>query len=115
MPTEIAKQIVQQIFGDDKAKAVDSVNDALSATAYDAIQAKKAEWAKSMGFELDDTAQDVADEIADTATDGTDIEPENVDVDGRKPEDPPTDEVEQPTAELETEEQPEEQTDETDS
>ena len=45
MPSEIAKQIVQQIFGDDKAKAVDSVNDALSATAYDAVQAKKVEFA----------------------------------------------------------------------
>ena len=90
MPTEIAKQIVQQIFGDDKAKAVDSVNDALSATAYDAIQAKKAEWAKSMGFELDDTAQDAADEIADNLPDGTDA-PETVEVDGRKPEDPPED------------------------
>ena len=90
------------------------MNDALAASAYDAIQQQKINFAKSMGFELDDTAQDVADEIADTATDGTDIEPENVDVDGRKPEDPPTDEVEQPTAELETEEQPEEQTDETD-
>ena len=36
---------------------------------------------------------------------------ETVEVDGRKPEDPPADEVEQPTAEQE----PEEQTDETDS
>ena len=60
-------------------------------------------------FELDDTAQDAADEIAaDLATD--DAEPETVEVDGRKPEDPPADEVEQPTAEQE----PEEQTDETD-
>ena len=31
MPSEIAQQIVQQIFGDDKAKAIDSVNDALAA------------------------------------------------------------------------------------
>ena len=109
MPSEIAKQIVQQIFGDDKAKAIDSVNDALSATAYDAVQARKIEFAKSMGFELDDTAQDAADELADNLPDGTE-EPETVEVDGRKPEDPPA-EVEQPTAE----QQPEEQTDETDS
>ncbi len=109
MPTEIAKQIVQQIFGDDKAKAVDSVNDALSATAYDAVQAKKVEFAKAMGFELDDTAQDAADEIADNLPDESE-QPETVEVDGRKPEDPPA-EVEQPTAE----QQPEEQTDETDS
>ena len=110
MPSEIAKQIVQQIFGDDKAKAVDSINDALGAASFDAIQQRKAEFAASMGFDLEDTAQDAADEIAaDLATD--DAEPETVEVDGRKPEDPPADEVEQPTAEQE----PEEQTDETDS
>ena len=71
MPSEISKQIVQQIFGDDKAKAIDSVNDALSAAAYDAIQQQKnLILQSSMGFELDDTAQDAADEIAaDLATD----------------------------------------------
>ena len=110
MPSDIAKQIVQQIFSDDKAAAIDSMNDALSAATYDAIQQQKINFAKQMGFELDDTAQDAADEIAaDLATD--DAEPETVEVDGRKPEDPPADEVEQPTAEQE----PEEQTDETDS
>ena len=110
MPSDIAKQIVKQIFSDDKAAAIDSMNDALSAATYDAIQQQKINFAKQMGFELDDTAQDAADEIAaDLATD--DAEPETVEVDGRKPEDPPADEVEQPTAEQE----PEEQTDETDS
>jgi hypothetical protein len=110
MPSDIAKQIVQQIFSDDKAAAIDSMNDALSSATYDAIQQQKINFAKQMGFELDDTAQDAADEIAaDLATD--DAEPETVEVDGRKPEDPPADEVEQPTAEQE----PEEQTDETDS
>ena len=107
MPSEIAQQIVKQIFGDDKAKAIDSVNDALSAAAFDAIQARKLEFAQSMGFELDDTAQDAADQIADNLPDESE-QPEIVEVDGRKPEDPPA-------AELETEEQPEEQTDETDS
>jgi len=110
MPSEIAKQIVNKIFGDDKASAMDDINDALGAATYDAIQARKLEFAKSMGFDLDDTAQDAADEIADTLPDGTE-EPETVEVDGRKPEDPPADEVEQPTAEQE----PEVQTDETDS
>ena len=100
MPSEIAKQIVQQIFNADKAAAIDSVNDALGAASYDAIQARKLEFAKSMGFELDDTAQDTADEIADSLPDGTD-EPETVEVDGRKPEDPPA-------AEASAEEQPEE-------
>ena len=41
MPSEISKQIVDKIFGDEKASAIDSVNDALSAVAYDAIQASK--------------------------------------------------------------------------
>ena len=110
MPSDISKQIVQQIFQDDKASAIDSINQALGAASFDAIQQKKVEFAKSMGFELDDTAQDAADEVAaDLATDNA--EPETVEVDGRKPEDPPTDEVEQPTAEQE----PEVQTDETDS
>ena len=121
MPSEIAKQIVQQIFGDDKAKAVDSVNDALSATAYDAVQAKIVEFAKAMGFDLDDTAQSAADEIEAKTTDGTDIEPETVEVDGRKPEDPPQDEVvdtapasmdpPEATAEQPTEEETKDQTD----
>jgi hypothetical protein len=110
MPSDIANQIVNQIFGDEKAAAIDSVNDALSAAAYDAIQQRKVDFAKSMGFELDDTAQDAADQVADALPDGSE-EPETVEVDGRKPEDPPADEVEQPTAEQETEVQ----TDETDS
>ena len=66
MPSEIAKQIVQQIFGDDKAKAIDSVNDALVRLHTMQFKQQKINFAKSMGFELDDTAQDVADEIADT-------------------------------------------------
>jgi hypothetical protein len=100
MPSDISKQIVQQIFSGDKASAVDSINDALGAYSFDAIQARKIEFAKSMGFELDDTAQDAADEIAaNLATDDTG--PETVEVDGRKPEDPPADEVEQPTTEQE--------------
>ncbi len=65
MPSDIANQIVNQIFGDEKAAAIDSVNDALSAAAYDAIQQRKVDFAKSMGFELDDTAQDAADQVAD--------------------------------------------------
>ncbi len=97
MPSEIAKQIVNQIFGDDKAKAIDSINDALGAASFDAIQQRKAEFAQSMGFALDDTAQDAADQIADELPDNTDTEPEEV-------------EVEEPAAETEAsaEEQPEE-------
>ena len=112
MPSDIAKQIVQQIFSDDKAAAIDSMNDALSSATYDAIQQQKINFAKQMGFELDDTAQDAADEIAaDLATD--DAEPETVEVDGRKPEDPPA--AEAPAEEQPEEPETEEETDETDS
>ena len=48
MASDQAKQIVDQIFGDEKAKAVDSVQDALAAKAYDAIQQRKLEFAKTM-------------------------------------------------------------------
>jgi hypothetical protein len=106
MPSDIAKQIVQQIFSDDKAASIDSINDALGAASYDAIQARKIEFAKSMGFELDDTAQDAADEIADNLPDSEE-QPQEVEVDGRRPEDPPADELPQ-------EETPEEEN-ETDS
>ena len=50
MPSEIAQQIVQQIFGDDKAKAIDSVNDALAAAAFDAIQQQKINFAQEYGI-----------------------------------------------------------------
>ena len=42
-------------FSEIKAKAIDSVNDALAAAAFDAVQQRKIEFAQSMGFELDDT------------------------------------------------------------
>ncbi|AET72567.1 hypothetical protein P29A0810_109 [Synechococcus phage S-CAM8] len=94
MPSDIAKDIVQQIFSDDKAAAIDSINDALGAASYEAIQARKLDFAKSMGFDLDDTAQDAADEIADSLPDSEE-QPQEVEVDGRKPEDPPVDELPQ--------------------
>ena len=104
MASDQAKQIVDQIFGDDKAKAVDSVQDALAAKAYDAIQARKVEFAKTMGFELDDTAQDAADEIADKLPDGTET-----------PEDEPVDiapsSIDPPSAEQEPIEVPNDETD----
>lgn len=70
MPSEIANTIVNHIFADEKSKAIDATNDALSAAAYDAIQAKKLEFAKDWGFDLDATGQKAADEIADKAFDG---------------------------------------------
>ena len=91
---------------------MDAVNDALASKTVDLIQAKKLEFAASMGFNLDDTGQDAADAVAAALPDGTEA-PEDVEVDGRLPEDPPED----PTAEIETEETPdteEETTDETD-
>ena len=99
MPTDVANQIVNHIFGDEKAKAVDAVNDALSASAYDAIQAKKLEFAQQWGFNPDDTGQAVADELADKATDTGDVT--DVDYEGRKPEDPdPNEPVEQPKSSI---------------
>lgn len=103
MPSDIAKQIVQQVYSDEKAAAIDSMNDALSAATFNAIQQQKINFAKQMGFELDDTAQDAADEVAAELPDNTDTEPQEV-------------EVEVPAPEATAEEQPEEpETDETDS
>ena len=103
MPSDIAKQIVQQVYSGEKAAAIDSMNDALAAATFDAIQQQKINFAKQMGFELDDTAQDAADEVAAELPDNTDTEPEEV-------------EVEVPAPEATAEEQPEEpETDETDS
>jgi len=125
MPSDIAKQIVQQVFGDDKAAAVDSINDALGASTYDAIQARKVEFAKAMGFELDDTAQDSADEIEKSIDGVGDAEVTDVDTSGIRlpsdpdPNDPPADVVPDPlppnTAVVDSIEPIEEPKDETDS
>ena len=125
MPSDIAKQIVQQVFGGDKAAAVDSINDALGASTYDAIQARKVEFAKAMGFELDDTAQDSADEIEKSVDGIGDAEVKDVDTSGIRlpsdpdPNDPPADVVPDPlppnTAVVDSIEPIEEPKDETDS
>lgn len=94
MPSEIAQQIVNQIFSGEKADAIDSINDALGAASFDAIQARKLDFAKSMGFDLEDTAQASADELADNLPDGTEGA-EDVEVDERMPHEPPTDELPQ--------------------
>ena len=70
MPSEIAQSIVNSIFADEKSKAIETTNDALSAATYDAIQAKKLEFAKDWGFDLGDTGQAAADEIAAKVSDG---------------------------------------------
>ena len=54
MPSDIAKQIVQQVYSDEKAAAIDSMNDALASATYDAIQKQKIAFAQQMGFDLDD-------------------------------------------------------------
>tara|TARA_B100000902_G_scaffold95867_1_gene98580 strand:+ start:82 stop:456 length:375 start_codon:yes stop_codon:yes gene_type:complete len=71
MPSEIANKIVDHIFSDEKAKAVDATNDAISATTYDAIQAKKLEFAKEWGFNPDQTGQSTADELENSMPDGS--------------------------------------------
>lgn len=108
MPSDTALDIVNKIFNDEKSKALDATNDALAAQTYELIQQQKLQFAKTMGFDLGDTAQDQADEVSDNLPDNTDS-PEEVEVGGRLPEDPPESEFEVP----ETEEEPE--TDETDS
>tara|TARA_Y100000004_G_C8688833_1_gene316571 strand:+ start:65 stop:388 length:324 start_codon:yes stop_codon:yes gene_type:complete len=107
MPSDIANEIVDKIFGDEKSKALDAVNDALGAKTYELIQQRKLEFAKTMGFDLGDTAQDSADEVTDSLPDEN-ASPEDVEIDGRMPHDPPEDELETTTPEEET-------TDETDS
>ena len=61
MPSEYAKEIVDRIFSNSKQDALDSVNDALASKTMDLIQAKKLEFARSMGFDLDQTGQEAAD------------------------------------------------------
>ena len=115
MASDQAKQIVDQIFGDEKAKAVDSVQDALAAISYDAIQARKLEFAKTMGFDLGDTAQDAADEVADNLPDGTEAPPEptqgNVEPSEEEPVDTAPSSIDPPTAEQEPIEEPNDETD----
>ena len=74
MPSEISQQIVKQIFADDNAAALDSVKSALNSIAYDQINLRKGEFAQKMGFDLDDTAQSVADEIEGQLDDYVDSE-----------------------------------------
>ena len=116
MPSEIANTIVNHIFSDEKSKAIDATNDALSASAYDAIQAKKLEFAKEWGFNPDETGQASADELADNLPDGSEapeLAPTATEI-AQQEQEP---EVEQPEASAETtDEQPvEEPTDETNS
>ncbi len=118
MPSEVSQQIVNHIFADEKSKAIDATNDALSASAYDLIQAKKLEFAKEWGFDPDQTGQEVADEIADTVFDGQEP-PELAPTAGELAKQEAEQEVEQPEASAETpvedQVEPEEPTDETDS
>ena len=76
------------------SEAVDAFNDAMSAVAYDAIQAQKKEFAQTMGFELDQTAQHAADELEDKLVDNGDAgEPKVEPVHGRMPHEAPPEEV----------------------
>lgn len=99
MPSVIAAEIINRIFGDEKSKALDATKDALAGITYDLVQQRKLEFAKTMGFDLGDTAQDAADAVADALPDNT----------------PDEDETEvEASAEEETPETEEETTDETD-
>tara|TARA_B100001996_G_scaffold371903_1_gene347751 strand:- start:410 stop:757 length:348 start_codon:yes stop_codon:yes gene_type:complete len=115
MPSEIANTIVNHIFSDEKSKAIDATNDAISATSYDMIQQKKVEFAKEWGFDPEQTGQATADEI-EKVYDGQEppeLAPTAAEI-AQQEQEP---EVEQPEASAEpTEDQPvEEPKDETDS
>ena len=102
--SDIASEIVDQIFSGDKVNVVDTIDTAFSDRAYELIQQKKIEFAKQWGFELDKTAQAAADEVSDQLPDGSE-EPQDYEVDDRMPHEAPEDE------ELTTEEEPEDETD----
>ena len=72
MPSEIAKQFVDYVFADEKSKAIDAANDGFGAATFDAVQQKKIEFAQQWGFDIDDTGQDSADEIANNVYDDSD-------------------------------------------
>jgi len=92
MPSEIASKIVDHIFSDEKSKALDVTNDALSAATYDAIQSKKVDFAQKWGFNPDETGQATADELADKLPDGTEA-PELAPTAGEIATDEPSDEM----------------------
>tara|TARA_B100001939_G_C16826242_1_gene566597 strand:+ start:338 stop:649 length:312 start_codon:yes stop_codon:yes gene_type:complete len=103
MASEIATDIVNKIFADDKSGAIDAVADGLNTQTYELVQQKKIEFAKQWGFNPDDTAQAVADELTDELPDNTDV-PETPEVEASS-EDP------EPETEVTTEEEPENETD----
>ena len=72
MTSEIASDIVNKIFADDKAGALDATKDAISAASYDLVQAKKADWAKNWGYDPAQTGQAAADAVSASLPDGTD-------------------------------------------
>lgn len=79
MPSDIAQEIVDKIFGDDKIGAIDSVGQGITQSTFDLIQQKKLEFAKEWGFDLDDTGQTDADEIADNIENSNEEEyPEDI-------------------------------------
>ena len=71
MSSEIASDIVNKIFADDKAGALDATKDAISAASYDLVQAKKADWAKNWGYDPAQTGQAAADAVSASLPDGT--------------------------------------------
>tara|TARA_B100001996_G_scaffold137022_2_gene104249 strand:- start:4040 stop:4405 length:366 start_codon:yes stop_codon:yes gene_type:complete len=115
MASEIATDIVNKIFADDKAAALDQTNTALSAASYDLVQATKADWAQKWGYDPAQTGQAAADELSATLPDGTN-QVKDYDPGERQPHEPPEDEAPgtpssvEPEASAETETTPEEET-----
>ena len=101
--SELAQDIVDKVFAGDKTGTIDAVGAAIQDRAYDLIQQKKIEVAQQWGFELDQTGQAAADVVSASLPDGTD-EPQDYEIDGRMPHDPPED-YEEPTVETTPEEE----------
>ena len=100
--SDIANDIVDQVFAGDKSSAIDTVGTAIQDRAYELIQQKKIEIAQQWGFELDQTGQEAADDVTNSLPDGSDA-PEDVEVDGRMPHDPPVDSAEEEPTTQDTE------------
>jgi len=84
-PTFSAADIVDAIFDDNRVATLQRATDVMQQKAFDAVQQKKVEFAGEWGFNLDQTAQAVADEL-------TDELPDNTDIPGTEPEEQETEE-----------------------
>lgn len=72
--SEIAGEIVDQLFSGDKVSVIDTLDRALQNRTYELINQKKIEFAKEWGFELDQTDQEEDSEDVENSLDTSDDE-----------------------------------------